>query len=61
MTRKRFEKLLLGHGFQRNEAHCVAEAVRDCGMSYTEILQTILNNAEVYVERARQWQTAKKM
>lgn len=36
MTRKRYVKLLMGHGYSRNEANLIAQEIADEGGSYQQ-------------------------
>lgn len=51
LTRKRFKKLLMGCGMQRNDAEVVAKAFNESGIRYTplgiqKIIETINEEAE---------------
>lgn len=51
LTRKRFKKLLMGCGMQRNDAEVVAQAFNESGIRYTplgiqRIIETINAEAE---------------
>lgn len=51
LTRKRFKKLLMGCGMQRNDAEVVAQAFNESGIRYTplaiqKIIETINEEAE---------------
>lgn len=51
LTRKRFKKLLMGCGMQRNDAEVVAQAFNESGIRYTplgiqRIIETINEEAE---------------
>ncbi len=52
ITRKRFKKLLMGCGMQRNDAEIVASAFRESKIQYTPLaVQKVIETINIEVEK----------